>query len=264
MARPFGVENLGVVDADEVACAGLVVATAIETHVAADHGDPLGGFGEFSAAVHHHVAVKRHGVTRSSEVGGHDALARRCFATGRYFGDFVFCAVEPLELATREFGGVAHHHHVVQSDGVVVPLVDRLVRFGCGFVVDVTDMHRHRVRCHRGAENTTHQFGEVRTEAQVSQPTRPVAAAPYRVFDAVAGASLVDPQLARHVEQHFRAFFRQDPERRGRCHRCGRGRDVVVAVAEFFQCGDRRRGFELKMHTRIEDRFSRDPAVAQR
>ena len=118
-------------------------------------------------------------------------------------------------------GRVAHHHRVVQSDGVVVPLVDRLVRFAGGFVVQVSDLHRHRVRRYRGAEYGAHQLREVWTESQVPQPTRPIAAATDRVLDAVSGASLVGPQLARHRKQHISAFCRQDPKRRGHCHRCG-------------------------------------------
>ena len=67
---------------------------------------------------------------RARELTAHHAISGRSRATAGQLDHLDLCANEVLEVPTREPRRIAHHHHVVERDGVVVPLVDRLGEHG--------------------------------------------------------------------------------------------------------------------------------------
>ena len=168
MTDPLGVQVRVVVDADQVAGSGLVGSAAIGRDVGVDHRDPLGLLGERGAAVHDHVAVQRDRRPGPREVGRHDPVGRRAFAARRQLGGLGLGADEVLEASAGQRRRVGDHHHEVERDRVVVPLVDRLADVG-GFVVEVTEVHRHRVRCDVDPVDGGHHRRDIGIDAEIAE-----------------------------------------------------------------------------------------------
>ena len=166
---PFGVEHGGIVDADQVTGTALVVTGAVQGDIGVDHGDALGLRGQRRPAMHHHVAVQGDGVTGAGEIRGDDPVRGRRLPLGGERRGFPLRAQEILEPAARKSRRVGDHHHVVEGDGVVVPLVHGLVHVR-RFVIQMPEMHRHGMRRDLDAVDAGHGLRHRRAEAQVPKP----------------------------------------------------------------------------------------------
>ena len=216
------------------------MAAPVQRHIGVDHGDPLGRGGQRRPAVDDHVAVEGNGGAWTGEVRGDDPVGRRPLTACGQFGCLVLRAHEVLEAPAGEFGRVAHDHHVVERDGVVVPLVDGLGHVA-GLVVEVAQVDRHGVGRHGDAVDHRHHIGDLGAQAEVPQEERAVATTPNRLLDPVAGTTGMGPEPSGRVEQDSGTLVGQHAERLGGCHGCGRRFNLIGRIPELGEAPGGRR-----------------------